>query len=119
MSVDPIVTLTREPYRYASNNPVNQDDPSGLCGQFGPGPGSCGTWCNPLQEVTEALQRQGEEMKKHHCHNNQVVIEGKCVNTPPIPGGPQVPPERPVEEVPFIPLPIPLPFPAPEPLPIP
>ena len=48
VSVDPLVSLTGQPYSYGSNNPVTFSDPSGLCasepGQaaacFGGGPGS-------------------------------------------------------------------------------
>jgi len=31
VSVDPLVTLTGEPYIYGAANPVNRSDPSGLC----------------------------------------------------------------------------------------
>jgi RHS repeat-associated protein len=32
LTVDPLASLTRAPYNYAYDNPVNHDDPSGLCG---------------------------------------------------------------------------------------
>jgi RHS repeat-associated protein len=32
MSVDPLMQATGEPYGYAEENPVNRDDPGGLCG---------------------------------------------------------------------------------------
>ncbi len=34
LSVDPIDELTRQPYNYALDNPINLADPSGLCGAF-------------------------------------------------------------------------------------
>lgn len=40
LTLDPIETLTREPYGYAHNNPLNATDPSGL--------GECGrSWTSP------------------------------------------------------------------------
>jgi RHS repeat-associated protein len=46
LTVDSDVGMTRAPYTYAGDNPLNSDDPAGLaseaCG-FGPGPGSLGS----------------------------------------------------------------------------
>ena len=113
LSRDTLLKLTKAPYTYASDNPVNRSDPSGLCVEFGPGPEHCSGGCHPFREAEEALKKQGEEQVRHHCHNNQVVIEGRCVSTPPQPpaGGPPPPQlEPPVEEVPIL-IPFPLPVP--------
>jgi RHS repeat-associated protein len=39
LSVDPIASLTRAPYSYADDNPLNYYDPTGLSGIFGTGIG--------------------------------------------------------------------------------
>jgi RHS repeat-associated protein len=39
LTVDPAVALTREPYAYGGDNPVNESDPTGLSGIFGTGIG--------------------------------------------------------------------------------
>jgi len=102
---------------------------------FGPGVGGCsgpnkGTGggagaggiaeelnCSLFEKLGEAAKEQGEEMSKHHCHNNQVVINHQCFAAPP--GPPEYPPpEHPVEPdwpvIPIIPIPIPIPLPIPD-----
>jgi RHS repeat-associated protein len=107
LSVDPLAAVTRAPYTDVADNPLNGGDPSGLAPGFGPGP-SGGSWCGPFEEAEQALREQAEEMRRHHCHNNQVVIEGHCTDVPaPSPGG--GPPPEVNNEPPLIPLPIPLP----------
>jgi RHS repeat-associated protein len=132
LTVDPLANITRAPYYYAGNNPLNKADPVGLasepCGGssghggsgaggsgpagpgFGPGPGE-----GPLEE---GFKKQGEELYEHHCHNNQVVVEGHCTSTPPSPPNNFPPPEHPLESgwpvIPIIPVPIPVPLPIPD-----
>jgi RHS repeat-associated protein len=40
LTLDPLVSATGQPYGYASDNPVNLQDPSGADDIFGPGPGA-------------------------------------------------------------------------------
>jgi RHS repeat-associated protein len=61
MSVDPAVALTRAPYSYAGDNPVNEQDRTGLegetldCSPFGciSIPGGSGSPGQPVQEIIE------------------------------------------------------------------
>jgi RHS repeat-associated protein len=130
LSVDPMTALTRTPYAYASDNPLDFADAAGLeasasgpCGgaqnpgeAFGPLPGSEKPPIPP-EPAGEALKGQGEEMGKHHCHNNQVVINHHCYSTPPEPKE-FPPPEHPLEEgwpvIPILPIPVPIPIPIPD-----
>ncbi|MGD1056866.1 MAG: SMP-30/gluconolactonase/LRE family protein [Solirubrobacteraceae bacterium] len=130
LSVDPMASVTRTPYAYASDNPLDFVDATGMeasasapCGgapnpggPFGPQPGGTGP-LNPPEPVGEAVKKQGEEMEKHHCHNNQVVINHHCTSTPPEPKE-YPPPEHPLEEgwpvIPIIPVPVPVPIPIPD-----
>jgi RHS repeat-associated protein len=80
-------------------------------GNFGPGPGAGG---EPLKEAGE---KQSEELREKHCHNNQVVVSHKCF-APPEPPNEFPPPEHPLEEgwpvIPIIPIPVPIPLPLPD-----
>jgi RHS repeat-associated protein len=130
LSVDPMASVTRTPYAYAGDNPLDVADATGMeasastpCGRaanpgepFGPQPGGKEP-LNPSEPVGEAVKTQGEEMEKHHCHNNQVVINHHCTSTPPEPKE-YPPPEHPLEEgwpvIPIIPIPVPIPIPIPD-----
>ncbi|HET8814414.1 MAG TPA: RHS repeat-associated core domain-containing protein [Solirubrobacterales bacterium] len=59
MSRDPIASLTRAPYTYAGDNPVNMVDPSGMCGID---PGDWLENINPISEENCAYQA-AEELK--------------------------------------------------------
>ena len=118
LSEDPLTAMTRMPYTYAKDNPENKGDPAGLVASasepcaFGPGPGE-----EPLETLREAAEKQSEELREHHCHNNQVVINHHCFSAPP---GPSEfpPPEHPLEPgwpvIPIIPIPVPIPLPLPD-----
>jgi RHS repeat-associated protein len=139
LSVDPISNVTRAPYYYTNDNPLNQADPTGLLTSgceispskngnpgpsFGPGPGEATLPGFPPNPHTEGSPT--EEGNKKRCLPGQIVIAGKCTQSrppltgPPPPSGPSpipgVPAEVPVQEVPLIPIPG-LPPWVPEPLP--
>ena len=42
ISVDPLVTITRDAYGYGNNNPIAYSDPSGLCATVVNGQLHCG-----------------------------------------------------------------------------
>jgi RHS repeat-associated protein len=54
ISRDPIESLTREPYGYVAGNPLNDVDPSGLCGFLGNGP------CTPGGVASDLRDRAGD-----------------------------------------------------------
>jgi RHS repeat-associated protein len=53
LTVDPAVMQTDEPYEYASDDPVNEEDPLGLWG------------LNPISDVTEAASDVGHAVQHH------------------------------------------------------
>jgi RHS repeat-associated protein len=53
---DPIGAATREPYSYASGDPVNRLDPTGLCGFLGDGP------CTP-GGVVDDINERGDQVR--------------------------------------------------------
>lgn len=60
MSRDPVASLTRAPYSYAGDNPVNMVDPSGFCGIH---PGDWLENVNPISEENCAYQA-AEELRE-------------------------------------------------------
>jgi RHS repeat-associated protein len=88
LTVDPLAQLTRAPYTYAQDNPLNRADPTGLCTGFGPAPAGCTggpgelgphVFCEPTKQETEQreteerVRREAREMKEReerelqHC----------------------------------------------------
>ena len=69
LTVDPLAQITRAPYAYAQDNPLNRADPTGLCTGFGPAPAGCTggpgelgphVFCEPTKEETEQLEKERE-----------------------------------------------------------
>jgi RHS repeat-associated protein len=71
LTVDPLAQLTRAPYTYAQDNPLNRADPTGLCTGFGPAPAGCTggpgelgphVFCEPTKQETEEAERKGSHV---------------------------------------------------------
>ncbi len=60
LSVDPLVQLTGQAYAYAGDNPINFNDPFGLCNQKK----HC-SWWNPLCAVTSAWHAVSHFVSQH------------------------------------------------------
>ncbi len=60
LSADPLVQLTGQAYSYAGDNPINFNDPFGLCAQKK----QC-SWWNPLCAVTSAWHAVSHFVKQH------------------------------------------------------
>ncbi len=63
LSVDPAVSLTRAPYAYAGDNPVNHGDPTGLSAEGLEGVSCYFPFCGPPPPATEGLQHGLEKVE--------------------------------------------------------
>ena len=64
LTVDPAVAVTREPYNYAGDNPVNRRDPDGLSAEGLEGVPGYSTSCGPPPPAVEGVQH-GLETVEH------------------------------------------------------
>jgi RHS repeat-associated protein len=73
LTVDPIANLTRAPYNYANDNPINYTDRTGLCSIV---PGSSE---NCFSEVSGAIISGVESVAEHPVEAGGVVLGGVAV----------------------------------------
>jgi hypothetical protein len=73
LSVDPLASLTRAPYNYAYDNPVNVSDPTGLgCGLDSLSWGSC---------ATKVVGAVADFTEHHYGQIAEGIALGACVGT--------------------------------------
>ncbi len=70
LSVDPAYSATSQTYAYASDNPLNVTDPSGLCSGIFDCAKAAGQWAsNKMQEGTSYVSSQVEQTKSWFAHH--------------------------------------------------
>jgi RHS repeat-associated protein len=74
LTVDPAVALTREPYAYGGDNPVNRRDPDGLSAEGLEGV-PC-YLCGPPPAATEEVLQKGAETVEHGIESVWSAING-------------------------------------------
>jgi RHS repeat-associated protein len=86
LSVDPLTHLTRAPYTYAQDNPVNRADLTGLCTGFGPEPSGCNgssselgphVFCEPTKHEAEQLEKELEENYDNEVEESNSKLAGQ------------------------------------------